>query len=213
MTRLNVPPGPIAIVRTGRAVPDEVFTSLTDGGIDLIEITLGTPNCLETVSRWADRSVAVVGVGSVRTDDDARRAIACGAQFLVTPTFQVRVLDIAAASDIPVACGALTPTEIDTAWQHGAATVKVFPVDTMGKLAYIKALKGPMPDVSLTPTGGVSVDDARNYASVGCTGVGVGSALISDQILQNGDWDALTARANQYRDAWVEGALHSEATQ
>lgn len=209
--RLSVKPGPIAIIRTDRAVADEVFTSLTDGGIDLIEVTLGTPNCLETVSRWAGRSDAIVGVGSVRTDEDAQYAIASGAQFLVTPTVQVSVLEIAAASDIPVACGALSPTEIDTAWQHGAATVKVFPVDIMGKLAYIKALKGPMPDVSLTPTGGVSVDDARSYAAAGCSGVGVGSALISHQILQDRNWDALTARAEHYREAWVEGTRLWEA--
>lgn len=211
MTRLSVKPGPIAIIRANLPLPDQVYESLVEGGIELIEITLGTPNCLETVARWLDFDGASIGVGSIRTAEHARQAIDGGAQFLVTPTMQSAVLKASSESEIPVVCGAMSPTEVDSAWQQGAASVKIFPADSLGKVSYIKSIKGPLPEILLSPTGGVSVDDAKGYAAAGCWGVGVGSNLVSDHTLENRDWSKLATRAGDYQRAWAEGVLYQDA--
>lgn len=213
MERLSVNPGPIAIIRTNHPVPDQVFGALVEGGIELIEITLGTPKCLETVARWLDFGGASVGVGSIRTLAHAKQAIEAGAQFLVTPTTQDAILKVSTEAETPVVCGAMSPTEIDSAWQQGAASVKIFPADSLGKVSYVKSLKGPLPEVRLSPTGGVSVDDAASYAAAGCWGVGIGSNLVSQHTLETRDWEALAARAKDYQRAWAEGVLHRDADQ
>src|SRR5690606_37212854 len=115
-----------------QAAADAILESLVAGGISRIEITIGTPGALATVARWRERTAAHIGVGSVRTAEDVERATASGAQFLVTPTTSAAVLASAASAGVPVVCGALTPTEIDTAWRAGAAAIKVFPIDTLG---------------------------------------------------------------------------------
>lgn len=212
MPRLRIEPGPIAIIRANVPIPDHVYESLIEGGIELIEITLGTPECLETVGRWLDFGGACIGVGSIRTVEHARQAVDGGAQFMVTPTAQSAVLEASTASGVPVVCGAMSPTEIDSAWQQGAASVKIFPADSLGKVTYVESLKGPLPEILLSPTGGVSVDDARDYAAAGCWGVGVGSNLVSNRILENRDWSELAARAGDYQKAWAEGTHEWDAT-
>ncbi|WP_199185234.1 bifunctional 4-hydroxy-2-oxoglutarate aldolase/2-dehydro-3-deoxy-phosphogluconate aldolase [Cryobacterium sp. Y50] len=198
--------GIVAIVRLrDQAAKDEVLNSLSLGGITNIEITLGTPECLETVARWRGSTAAQIGVGTVRTDDDARRAISNGAQFLVTPTTVPSVLAIANDAEIPVICGALTPTEIDLAWSLGAAAIKVFPANSVGGPEYLKSIMAPMPDVSFMPTGGVDVATAQLYAELGCTGVGVGSALVAEDLVATNRWDALASRAKEFVHGWGDG--------
>lgn len=200
--------GIVAIVRLrDQAAEDGILESLAFAGITNIEITLGTPQCLDTVTRWRGTTGAQIGVGTVRTDDDARRAIASGAQFLVTPTTVPSVLAIANDAEIPVICGALTPTEIDLAWSLGAAAIKVFPANSVGGPGYLKSVMAPMSDVSFIPTGGVDVATAKIYAELGCTGVGVGSALVAEDLVAEDNWSLLASRAGEFVTAWNDGLL------
>lgn len=200
------PDGIIAIVRL-RSVrpPDELFEALLAGGVRAVEVTMGTPGVLETVTRWCAREEAWVGVGTVRTPEHARLALRAGAQFLVTPTTMPAVLDVAVTKSVPVIAGALTPTEVDTAWQHGASRVKVFPIDAVGGPAYLRALQAPFPEISFVPTGGVGTDEARTFAGMGCRGVGVGSALVDESAVAEARWDELEQRAQAMTAAWAAG--------
>lgn len=198
--------GVIAIVRLrDRSPADEILDCLLSSGIDRIEITIGTPDALRAVERWRERTSALIGVGSVRTVADVERATAAGAQFLVAPTTNISVLAAAREAGVPVVCGALTPTEIDTAWRNGAAAVKVFPVDCVGGPRYVRAISAPLPDVPLVPTGGVDVASTRAYAALGCAGVGVGSRLVDEASVAERAFAPITARAAQFVAAWREG--------
>ncbi|MDT0268623.1 bifunctional 4-hydroxy-2-oxoglutarate aldolase/2-dehydro-3-deoxy-phosphogluconate aldolase [Streptomyces sp. DSM 44915] len=203
----TAPAGVVAIVRLRTAPPDAIRTALEDAGVPALEITLTTPGAEAAIARWrAAGGAAAVGAGTVRTPDEARRAVRAGAQFLVTPTTSAAVLETAGEAGVPVLCGALTPTEIDTAWRLGAAAVKVFPVDAVGGPAYVRAVQAPLPDIPLVPTGGVDAAAARSYAALGCHAVGVGGHLVSDRVTATGDFDGLRARAAALTGAWQAGA-------
>lgn len=200
--------GVVAIIRLrGAAAPDPLLDALVEGGVTSLEVTATTPDALATVERWRGRRPeARVGVGTVRTPDDARAAISAGAAFLVTPTTVPEVLAVAREYDVPVACGALTPTEIDHAWRLGADVVKVFPVAAVGGPDYLRAVREPLPDVPLLPTGGVGPDNLPAYAAAGAVGLGVGGSLVSEAAVVEGRWDDLRARARALTDAWKDGA-------
>ncbi|MFC7405811.1 bifunctional 4-hydroxy-2-oxoglutarate aldolase/2-dehydro-3-deoxy-phosphogluconate aldolase [Georgenia alba] len=206
MPETGAPSGIIAIVRLRRErAVDEIARALVAGGVGAVEVTIDTPGALEAIGRWRDDGGALVGVGTVRTPDHARRAIDSGAQFLVTPTTVSGVLAVARDAGVPIVPGALSPTEIDAAWQQGAAAVKVFPADALGGPAYVKAVQAPLPDVPLVPTGGVNAENARAYAALGCVGVGVGSALVDEGTVAAAHWDVLTDRASALQAAWSAG--------
>lgn len=196
--------GIVAIVRSRGRVPAAALDALERGGIGRIEVTFGTPGCLDLVEQAAARE-RPVGMGTVRTVDDARHAIAAGAAFLVTPTFVPDVVAAARAASLPIVCGALTPSEIDAAWRAGADAVKVFPIDAVGGMRYLRAVRAPLADVALVPTGGIGEREAEAYAREGCVGVGVGSALVDDATLADGAWDELVARARRLDEAWRRG--------
>jgi 2-dehydro-3-deoxyphosphogluconate aldolase/(4S)-4-hydroxy-2-oxoglutarate aldolase len=167
----------IAIVRLPsppREVLVRVCQELVDAGLPAVEVTLTTPGALSAIEAMP----GVLGAGSVRTPSQARQAQEAGAAFLVTPTVSPAVL---AAATIPVVCGALTPTEIDLAWLSGASFVKVFPSPGPG---YIRDVLAPMPDVPLIPTGGVTLTSVEAYAAAGAVGVGVGSALVIEDLAE-----------------------------
>ncbi|MGH3366355.1 MAG: bifunctional 4-hydroxy-2-oxoglutarate aldolase/2-dehydro-3-deoxy-phosphogluconate aldolase [Nocardioidaceae bacterium] len=198
--------GVVAIIRLREHQPaDALLDALVAAGVDAIEVTLPTPGSLEAVRRWVAKTSMTVGVGTVRTPTEAARAIDAGAQFLVTPTTVPQVVESATARAVPTVCGALTPTEIDTAWQLGATAVKVFPVATAGGPAYVRSIQEPLDDVRLLPTGGVTVESTREYARLGCTGVGVGSALASEALVAGQQWTELSERAAEFVTAWEEG--------
>ncbi|HEV3361245.1 MAG TPA: bifunctional 4-hydroxy-2-oxoglutarate aldolase/2-dehydro-3-deoxy-phosphogluconate aldolase [Pseudonocardiaceae bacterium] len=206
MTPNSQDAGVIAIVRLRTNEPaDEVLEHLVAGGITAVEVTLPSPGSLAAVRRWRSRSDVRVGVGTVISAQDAERAIEAGAQFLVTPTTSLPVLSTAGQAGVPVACGALTPTEIQLAWDSGAWSVKVFPIDAMGGARYIRNLKGPLPDIPLVPTGGVTVATTTEYAEVGCVGVGIGSALVDEATVAEGAWERLRERAGAFVTAWEKG--------
>ena len=195
--------GVIAIVRSRVELPlSEIIAAIRQGGVDLVELTLTTPNALDAVTRFRSANPgSALGMGSIRTAPDARRAIDAGATFLVTPTFQPSVLAEAQRDSIPVACGAATPTEVDSAFQAGADLIKIFPASTLGGPRYLRELLAPMPDLPLAPTGGVTMESIPDYRSAGAVGVGIGSALFSDTRYAEG-LDALQLAAAAAAAAW-----------
>ena len=199
------PTGVVAILRLSSPPPDAVCEALADAGIRFAEITWGTPECLATLSRWQASSTMSMGVGTVRRPAEAAAAACAGARFLVTPTTREEVLTAARAAGLPVACGALTPTEIERAHELGAAVVKVFPADALGGPGYLRSLRAPMPDVPLMPVGGSTVESVAAYGAIGCVAVGIGSALVNDEVVRAGDWSALTRTATAFVRAWDDG--------
>jgi 2-dehydro-3-deoxyphosphogluconate aldolase/(4S)-4-hydroxy-2-oxoglutarate aldolase len=178
----------IAIVRL--STPDNVVRvcqELVDAGLPGVEVTLNTPGALAAIGALG----GTVGAGSVRTAVQARDAQNAGAAFLVTPTTKLEVI---AAASVPVVCGALTPTEIELASASGAAYVKVFPASAMGP-GYLKEVLAPMPELKLIPTGGVTLAHVSEYAAAGAVGVGVGSALVTE------DFAELRRRARLFVEA------------
>lgn len=199
--------GIVAIVRLRhRPAPAQMWSTLEAAGIERAEITLPSPRALETIAEISASSGMLVGAGTVRTVADVRSAVAAGARFLVTPILDLDLLDAAAGLDVPVYCGAATPTEIERAHRHPAVVaVKVFPAGALGGRRYIAAIREPLDDVPLLPTGGVGAAEAREYAALGCVGVGVGGALVNDTVVAERAWPALHASATGLVAAWADG--------
>jgi len=178
-----------------RAVVEVLITA----GITSVELTLTTPGTLAAlpslVSTWS--ADADIGVGTVVTAADAARAMDAGAAFVVTPTRQPEVVAAARRRSCPVYPGALTPTEVEAAWAAGACAVKLFPAATVGP-AYLRALRGPFPEIRLVPSGGIAIDSAPNWLRAGALAVGLGSELLTDA-LHGGDLRALGRRAARCR--------------
>jgi 2-dehydro-3-deoxyphosphogluconate aldolase/(4S)-4-hydroxy-2-oxoglutarate aldolase len=190
----------VAILRSSSAARfADVSDVLVEQGIRAVEFTFTAPNVADAIRKYAARKPADValGAGTVTTVEQARQAVDAGATYLISPSLNVDVIEEGARLGVPVLPGALTPSEILTAWRAGAAMVKVFPASAVGGPSYVKAIRGPLPDIPLVPTGGVSVDDAEFYLVAGATAVGVGSPLIGDACQSDGDLDALAERARR----------------
>jgi 2-dehydro-3-deoxyphosphogluconate aldolase/(4S)-4-hydroxy-2-oxoglutarate aldolase len=193
----------VAVVRLDSAEAlVNVAGALKAGGISTIEFTMSAPGVLEMISQAAShfgRDV-LLGAGTVLDPETARAAILAGAEFIVTPTLNKATIELCRRYGKPVVPGALTPTEIQTAWEAGADLVKVFPASTMGP-GYLKAVLAPLPHLRLVPTGGVSADNAAEYIKAGAAALGVGGKLVDKAIVARGDWDAITAEATRLVDA------------
>ncbi len=190
----------IAVVRIHRAEAlRRVASTLVEGGIRFVELTLTSPGALAALREIAARKPreTCIGVGSVRTADEARASILEGAEFLVSPVFDPEIVDIALRFDRLVIPGAFTPTEVHRASRSGAHAVKVFPADVGGP-AYIRALRAPMPELRLVPTGGVNLDTAADFLDAGSFALAVGSALVNRRTVEEGDWDGLLERARRF---------------
>jgi 2-dehydro-3-deoxyphosphogluconate aldolase / (4S)-4-hydroxy-2-oxoglutarate aldolase len=170
---------------------------LVEEGILGLELTLTTPGLLESVAGLVERyaGTADVGVGTVLDTDQARRAIDAGARFLVTPTMNVQVVDVAVGQKVPVIPGGLTPTELAAGWAAGATAVKIFPAQTVGA-GYLKHLRGPFPDLQVVPSGGVDLDAAREWLTAGAVAVSIGGPLLGDA-LSGGDPRELRRRCRE----------------
>jgi 2-dehydro-3-deoxyphosphogluconate aldolase/(4S)-4-hydroxy-2-oxoglutarate aldolase len=187
----------VAIVRLSEPADlVSVARALLAGGINVLELTMTTPGALDALTRCRrdldDR--AIVGAGTVLDAEVARRCLDAGAQFIVSPGIEPEVIQTARAGGALALPGALTPTEILTAWRAGADIVKVFPARTFGP-RYIADLRGPFPDIPLMPTGGVDETNAADYLRAGAVGVGVGGRLINAADVQKEDWEAISERA------------------
>lgn len=143
-----------------------------------------------------------VGMGSVRTPEEARESIAAGAKYLVTPTTNLDVVRVAKQAGVPVVCGGFTPTELDAAHRAGSDYIKLFPASVLGP-RYIREVLAPMPELRIVPTGGVNVETIPKFRAAGAVGVGVGSALVDRQAVAAGDWDELERRAKALVTAWL----------
>jgi len=198
---LLMDPGIIAVVRVqsaGQVLP--LSQALMAGGMIAIEITMTTPNAIETI-RKASRDLgprAVMGVGTVLDSRTCREAIEAGAEFVVSPILRPEIANAARELDRPVMLGAYTPTEAQLAHEAGADFVKIFPADRLGP-SYIKALRAPLPHLRIVPTGGVDLNTAADFLKAGCAALGVGSALISAGILRGNRWDELTQVSRSFR--------------
>jgi 2-dehydro-3-deoxyphosphogluconate aldolase / (4S)-4-hydroxy-2-oxoglutarate aldolase len=177
----------------------EVGRVLYQGGVRAVEVTLTSEGALAAFARLREElpGDALLGVGTVRTVGDAERAAAAGATYLIAPDLRADVVAWAVERELPVVPGALTPTEVAAAWAAGATAVKVFPASAVGGPAYVKAVRAPLPEVPLVPTGGVGIDDIGAYLAAGAAAVGVGAPLLGDAGDPAGDLDALAARARR----------------
>jgi 2-dehydro-3-deoxyphosphogluconate aldolase/(4S)-4-hydroxy-2-oxoglutarate aldolase len=198
----------IAVIRarSTQRVP-AIVEVLAESGVTAVELTLTTPGAIDTLAALAGSLPAgmVLGAGTVLDAAGATAAVAAGASFLITPAVLPAVLDQARRLEVPVVCGALTPTEIVTARAAGADLVKVFPADAVGGPAYVRAVRAPLPDIPLVPTGGVAIDRAADYLRAGARAVALGGPLIGDAA-DDGDLGALARRARELTDRLAEFA-------
>jgi len=177
-----------------------IVDTLLEAGVRCIEFTLTNRKAPSWVSRLVAEhpsfrsGQAFLGMGSVRSLEEAKLVIDSGAQFIVTPIMQPEVIRRCVDSEVPIACGAYTPTEIAMAWDSGADLVKVFPVRGLGP-SYIKDILAPMPHLKLMPTGGIDSKNAGEYLVAGAQAVGVGGTLCSPALIEQGDWDSIRRAA------------------
>lgn len=196
-TSPNNHPFSVSVVGILRGVSAGFFPDIMDvsyaAGLTALEVTLNTQGAEAIIAANRDRVPAggYLGVGTVCTVEEARRAIGCGAMFLVSPNLDVTVIEYARSQGVPTIAGALTPTEVYTAWSAGAAMVKVFPCQALGGARYIRDLRGPFDAIPLVAVGGVSLDTLDDYFSAGVNGVGVSAALFGKKALREKDTPAI----------------------
>jgi len=192
--------GVIAVLRapSGRMLGD-VAEALLAGGVEAIEITFTVPGADRVLEEVAGRlgDKILLGAGTVLDSQTARIALLAGAEFIVAPTLNLEVIRLCHRYDKPVMPGALTPTEVLTAWEAGADIVKVFPSDLTGP-GYLKALHGPLPQVRLMPTGGVNLQTAADFLKAGASALGIGGALVESKAIAAGDMNRIESLARQY---------------
>jgi 2-dehydro-3-deoxyphosphogluconate aldolase / (4S)-4-hydroxy-2-oxoglutarate aldolase len=187
----------VAILRAENAErAEQVVDVLLDNGIRSLELTLTTKGALDVVERLASQLPDGVdlGMGTVLTPDEVDRAVDAGARFVVSPSVVPEVIDAAIGRGVASYPGALTPTEIHTAWRAGASAVKLFPGGALGP-RYLKAVRAPLPDIPIVPTGAVDIDAIGAWLAAGAVAVGLGGPLIGDALAPDGDLHALAQRA------------------
>jgi len=196
----------IGIVPVVRAQsPDEAMQAveaIKEGGVPILEITMTVPGAVRVIDQVVSRygSDAIVGAGTVLDAETARICILAGAQFVVSPALNIETIECCRRYGIAVLPGALTPTEVVTAWSAGADMVKVFPAGSVGGASYIKNLKAPFPQIDLIPTGGVSLKTAADFIKAGASALGVGTDLVDTKALREGNAKLITERARQFAD-------------
>src|SRR5213080_1010157 len=192
--------GIVAVVRSSDSQQlVEAARALADGGVTVIEITMSVPNALAVVGRvrqaLGDR--VLLGAGTVLDAETARAVLLAGAEYLVAPTLNLEVIRLCQRYDKLVMPGCFTPTEVLAAWEAGADVVKVFPADPLGP-AFFRAMRGPLPQVRLMPTGGVDLSTAAEYLRAGACCLGVGTQLVEPKAVAAGDFDRLSELAAEY---------------
>ena len=192
--------GIVAVIRanSGDLLVD-VAESLLAGGVEVMEVTFTVPNAHRVVERVAERlgDKILLGAGTVLDPETARIAMLSGAEFIVSPSTNLDVIALCRRYDKLVMPGALTPTEVVSAWQAGADIVKIFPSD-LGGPAYLKALRAPLPQVRMLPTGGVNLDTAADFIRAGACSLGVGGSLVESKAVESGDLARIESLARQF---------------
>jgi 2-dehydro-3-deoxyphosphogluconate aldolase/(4S)-4-hydroxy-2-oxoglutarate aldolase len=174
--------------------------AVCEGGIPIVEITMTVPGAIEVIGELAKTagSGLLVGAGTVLNPDAARKCLDAGAQFLVSPGLNVRTVELAVKEGKLIMAGALTPTEVITAWEAGADFVKVFPCGQVGGAKYIKALKAPLPQIPLVPTGGVNLNTAAEFLEAGSAALGVGGELVQADALKSRNTSIIVENARKF---------------
>src|SRR5437764_5806729 len=192
--------GIVAVVRS----PDsrqlvEVARALADGGVSVVEITMSVPGALDVLRQVRDAlgDRVLLGAGTVLDPETARAALLAGAEYLVAPTVNLDVIRLCQRYDKLVMPGAFTPTEILTAWEAGADVVKVFPAEVLGP-PFFKALRGPLPQIRLMPTGGVDLTTAADFLKAGACCLGIGSQLVEPKAVKERNFERIRELARQY---------------
>lgn len=191
--------GIIAILRGIPSEPaTDVVRAIAAGGIDTIEITVDTPGAVEMIRQISDEvDDVVIGAGTVLDPETVRAVQLAGAEFIVTPTVNTDVIKMCNRYGTPVATGVMTPTEAQTATEAGTDFCKLFPASTVGP-DHVSAINGPLPQVPLVPTGGVSLDNAAAFFEAGAVALGVGSAIVDTDAIDAGQFDSLTETASEF---------------
>jgi 2-dehydro-3-deoxyphosphogluconate aldolase/(4S)-4-hydroxy-2-oxoglutarate aldolase len=189
----------IALIRADG--PDsllECARALSAGGLNCIELTMTTPGAIELCAKVSKELPQVLlGLGTVLDADTARKGIAAGAKFIVTPAVRPEVIKACKEAGVPVLGGSLTPTEVYNSWELGVDVIKIFPAEFFGP-AYIKSIKAPFPKIEVMPTGGVTPETVGEFLKNGAFATAAGSALVNPTALKNKDWPAITARAKEF---------------
>jgi 2-dehydro-3-deoxyphosphogluconate aldolase/(4S)-4-hydroxy-2-oxoglutarate aldolase len=193
--------GVVPVVRTSSAESAILaIEAVYRGGIRAAEITMTVPGAIKALEKLADAfgDKLVLGAGTVLDPETARICMLAGAQFFVTPALNLKTIEMAKRYSKVIMPGALTPTEVVTAWEAGADFVKVFPCGAMGGAKYIKALKAPLPHIEMVPTGGVSLETTADFLKAGAAAVAVGAELIDAKTISEGRYEVFEERARQF---------------
>jgi 2-dehydro-3-deoxyphosphogluconate aldolase/(4S)-4-hydroxy-2-oxoglutarate aldolase len=193
--------GIVPIVRTDSAEGAvKAIEAVYRGGIRAAEITMTVPGAIKALEKLADQfgDHIILGAGTVLDPETARACMLAGAQFFVTPALKLSTIEMAHRYSKPIMPGALTPTEVLTAWEAGADAVKVFPCGNVGGAKYIKALKAPFPQIEMVPTGGVNLETCGDFLKAGACAVGVGAELIDAANIKAGKFEIFEERARQF---------------
>ena len=193
----------IGLVPVLRAESEEqalgIASAIADGGVTVLEITMTVPGAIRVMSRLTkERPDILIGAGTVLDAETARMCMLEGAQFVVSPALNLQTIEMCHRYSIPVLPGALTPTEVVTAWQAGADVIKVFPASALGGAKYLKSLKAPLPQVEMIPTGGVSLATAKEFLEAGSFALGVGADLVDTKAMSEGKPEKITESAKKY---------------
>src|SRR5436305_10467838 len=193
--------GIVPVVRTQNAESAiKSIEAIYRGGVRAAEITMTVPGALKALEKLADQfgDKLMLGAGTVLDPETARACMLAGAQFFVTPSLRISTIEMCKRYSKVICPGALTPTEVLTAWEAGADVVKVFPCGNVGGAKYIKALKGPFPQIEMIPTGGVNLETTGDFSKAGPCAVAVGGELVDAKLMNEGKYDVLEERARQY---------------
>jgi 2-dehydro-3-deoxyphosphogluconate aldolase / (4S)-4-hydroxy-2-oxoglutarate aldolase len=207
--------GVIPVVRAASAEEAvAVAEAISEGGIPVLEITMTVPGAVTVIAELSKRygDQVLVGAGTVLDPDAATDCIKAGARFVVSPALNLQTIELCNREGIVILPGALTPTEVVTAWKGGADAVKVFPCSAVGGARYLRALKAPLPQIRLVPTGGVSLATAQDFIAAGAWALGVGADLVNTEAIRSGDRESVVGAARAYvaaiREARGRGTIH-----
>lgn len=179
--------------------------AIINGGVRFMEITMNTAGAEAMISQWRQQfsEQAYVGAGTVIDVEHARRAVAAGAQFLISPNLDVEVIEYAKLHNVPIWPGVMTPTEILAAKKAGVDAIKLFPMGTLG-INYIREIRGPIADMPIIATGGVKMDNIAQYFAAGANAVGMGTTLVNLEHARAGQFAEITATVKRYVEAVAE---------
>lgn len=199
---------PLVVIMRGFPLESVVpiVQAISRGGLNQLEITMNTDGAVEQIQeavRARTETSLQIGAGTVTSRERFEQAVEAGANFIVTPNLNEEVIRCCQEAKIPFIPGAMSPTEVYRAYESGALAAKIFPADTLGP-NYIKAIKAPMPEVRVAPTGGVSVKRMLEYLKAGADAFGLGTPLFPKDAVQQGDWAAVETAARSFHDAYAE---------